>query len=88
MQSPSPSEWPRWLSRHEAGDYLKQVHGIRARYSSLANLAVYGGGPKFARQGDKPHGRVIYDRNDLDDWANEKKSATVSTTSELREAAA
>jgi hypothetical protein len=88
MQSPSPSEWPRWLSRHESGDYLKEVYGIRAGYSSLANLAVYGGGPKFSRQGDKPHGRVIYDRNDLDEWARNNMSAPVSTTSELREAAA
>jgi hypothetical protein len=81
------SEWPTWLTRHESAAYLLQVHGIRAGYTSLANFAVSGTGPKFSRQG-KPGGRVIYHRDDLDTWAKTRKSRRVSSTAELREHAA
>jgi hypothetical protein len=77
--------WPEWLSRRESSDYLKEEHGVQAGYSSLSNLASRGGGPKFSRQGDKPGGRVIYHRQDLDEWARSRMSQRVSSTSELRE---
>ena len=74
---------PPRLRRVEAAEYLQRRHGIKRTPGTLAWLACHGGGPRFRRVGYWPH----YDIADLDQWAADKMSRPVSSTSELSGAA-
>ena len=67
------------VSRRKASELLTGL-GYPTAYSTLAKLAVIGGGPRFSRFGR----RVNYERDDLIQWAQSKTTARVGSTSELR----
>ena len=69
------------LRRTEAAIYLHDNHGIRRTASTLAKLAVVGGGPRFQVAGRTP----LYSPDELDLWAESILSPTVGSTTELRE---
>jgi hypothetical protein len=64
----------RLLRRKAASKYLDDVHGIPRAPSTLAKLAVIGGGPTFRRVGRVP----LYSTDDLDDWVASKLSAPIA----------
>jgi hypothetical protein len=68
----------RRLRRREASVYLRAVWGIERAPATLAKLACIGGGPPFYKDGRIP----IYDRPDLDDWAQSRLSAKMRSTSD------
>jgi hypothetical protein len=61
----------RLLRRKAASDYLREIHGLERAPSTLAKLAVIGGGPVFRRAGRIP----LYSPDDLDCWAESLLSA-------------
>lgn len=65
--------------RQEASTYLKSKHGLDYAHTTLAKLAVIGGGPKFQLAGRIP----LYPECELDIWAEAKFSPLVSSTSEV-----
>jgi len=69
--------------RHEASSYLKQKWGIDRKPSTLAKLAVQGGGPRFVKAGRFP----LYPENELDMWARRMISPLYTSTSSLIEEA-
>jgi hypothetical protein len=66
------------LRRKAASDYLRETHGLERAPSTLAKLAVIGGGPIFRRAGRIP----LYSSEDLDVWAESLLSAPMRSTSE------
>jgi hypothetical protein len=68
----------RLLRRKAASDYLRETHGLERAPSTLAKLAVIGGGPIFRRAGRIP----LYSSEDLDAWAESLLSAPMRSTSE------
>jgi hypothetical protein len=70
----------RLLRRKAASDYLRETYGISRAVSTLAKLAVTGGGPPFRRDGRLP----LYSPDDLDAWAQTVLSAMMRTTSDGR----
>ena len=65
----------RLLRRKTASEYLHETHGLERAPSTLAKLAVIGGGPIF--------GRVpLYATDDLDRWVTSKLSAPMRSTSD------
>lgn len=52
-----------YLSRPEAASYLTE-RGLRISAGTLAKLACIGGGPEYARWGN----RCVYTPADLDRW--------------------
>jgi hypothetical protein len=78
------TNWPEWLRRAEASEYLRTVHGVVAAPATLANMASRkGNGPRYVRQGKR---LTAYHRDDLDAWAATRMSRRVASTSELRTA--
>jgi hypothetical protein len=69
----------RLLRRKAASDYLRETHGLERAPSTLAKLAVIGGGPTFRRAGRVP----FYATADLDDWVSSLFSAPMRSTSEV-----
>lgn len=69
----------RPLRRSEASEYLENQHGIRRTVSTLAKLAVIGGGPVFRRVGRTP----LYAPDDLDAWVAVKLGPPQRTTSDV-----
>lgn len=69
----------RFLRRKAASDYLRETHGLDRAPSTLAKLAVTGGGPIFRRAGRVP----LYSTDDLDAWVKSKLSPPMRSTSEL-----
>lgn len=69
---------PPRLKRSEASEYLLARHGISRTAATLAKLACNGGGPAFRKAGGK---YVIYDKSELDRWANETIGQPRSSTS-------
>lgn len=67
----------RRLRRAEASLYLKEAHGIHRATSTLAKLAVVGGGPRFQRVGRIP----LYPIEELDHWAKGKIGPLLTSTS-------
>jgi hypothetical protein len=65
-----------YLSRIAASEYLRKI-GLKTAPSTLAKLAVIGGGPPFA----KFMSRALYEQRDLDEWAASKISPKRKTTS-------
>jgi hypothetical protein len=69
----------RRLRRKEAARYLTDVWGIPVSPKTLAKLAVTGGGPHYRKAGRFP----LYEVAALDEFARNKLSPSVSSTSEL-----
>ena len=69
---------PKRYRRTEASAYLKDRHGISRTPSTLAKLAVIGGGPRFQLAGRFP----LYPQNELDIWAASILSPLKSSTSD------
>ena len=68
----------RFLRRKAASIYLHQTYGLDRAPSTLAKLAVIGGGPPFRRMGRVP----LYAEDDLDEWVASKLSAPMRSTSD------
>lgn len=66
------------LRRKDVPEYLLSKFGIIISRSTLAKLATNGGGPLMQYSGRTP----LYHKDDLDDWANQRLSPAVRTTSE------
>jgi len=65
-----------YLSRTEASEYLRDL-GLAVAPSTLAKLAVIGGGPPYV----KFMSRALYEPRDLHEWAASKISRKRRTTS-------
>src|ERR1700674_151518 len=68
----------RRLRRKEASSYLLEQHGLSYAPTTLAKLAVVGGGPKFQHAGRIP----LYPPEELDAWVAKILSPLKSSTSE------
>jgi len=66
------------LRRADASEYLLEQHHISYKPSTLAKLAVTGGGPKFYHAGRIP----LYPTMELDIWAQSMLSPLKSSTSD------
>jgi hypothetical protein len=66
------------LRRKAASEYLHEAHGVDRAPSTLAKLAVTGGGPAFRRVGRVP----VYTSQDLDAWVESKLSPRMHSTSQ------
>jgi hypothetical protein len=71
-------EVQKYLPRKAASDYLDEKHGVKRAPSTLAKLAVIGGGPTFRRINRIP----LYATDDLDKWVVSKLSAPMRSTSD------
>jgi hypothetical protein len=71
---------PSRLRRKAASRYLLETHGLPCAPSTLAKLAVIGGGPLFRRAGRIP----LYETADLDAFAASKISGPLRSTSDGR----
>jgi hypothetical protein len=67
----------RLLRRKAASEYLNDTHGVQRAPSTLAKLAVIGGGPVFRRDGRVP----LYSTSDLDSWVRSILSKPMRSTS-------
>ena len=74
----NPLAWPGRMSRRQASAYLQTVHGVRASYFTLARHAMERTGPAFRKQ----HRLTVYDRKDLDRWADLYLSKPCVSTAE------
>lgn len=70
--------WPNRMRRREASQYLQEEHGVRLAHSTLAKLAVLGGGPAFRLDGRFP----LYDRETLDAYASVRLGPLLRSTSD------
>lgn len=70
--------WPNRMRRREASQYLQEQHGVRLAHTTLAKLAVVGGGPPFRLDGRFP----VYDREALDVFAGERLGPVLRSTSD------
>ncbi len=68
-----------YLRRSQAAAYLQERYGSYTT-ETLAKLACLGGGPRFRKLGAFP----VYTTVDLDQWAADRMSKSVCSTSELR----
>jgi hypothetical protein len=68
----------RFLRRKAASAYLHKTYGLDRAPSTLAKLAVIGGGPPFRRINRVP----LYDPADLDDWVASKLGPRILSTSD------
>lgn len=73
-----PTVWPNRMRRREASQYLQEEHGVRLAHSTLAKLAVLGGGPAFRLDGRFP----LYDRETLDAYASARLGPLLQSTSD------
>ena len=70
------SDRPR-LRRSEVPAYLMDKHGIPIALATLNKMATVGGGPAMRYAGRIP----LYDVSDLDQWASQRLSGPVTSTS-------
>jgi hypothetical protein len=68
--------WPIFMSSATAAAYLTEHWGVRRAAKTLRNLRWSGGGPAFRYDGR----RALYDRNELDRWAQAQLSAIFVNT--------
>jgi hypothetical protein len=68
----------KFLRRTAASQYLHETHSVERAPSTLAKLAVTGGGPVFRRIGRVP----LYAPDDLDAWVASKLTPRMHSTSE------
>jgi len=80
----TPHRSERLLRRSEAAEYVENKRGMPCKKTTLAKLAVIGGGPTFRRAGRVP----LYSPDDLDSWVDGKLGPKVRSTSELEAARA
>jgi hypothetical protein len=73
------TEFPDYMRRSDAADYLRTFYALPCRHSTLAKLACLGGGPPYRKAGKFP----IYSREDLDAWARRRLGKLMRSTSEL-----
>jgi hypothetical protein len=74
----------RLLRRSEAAEYVTETYGIPCSPKTLAKLAcVSSDGPPFRMAGRIP----LYEKSNLDAWAQSKIGPLVRSTSEVRAAA-
>lgn len=66
------------LRRADASAYLAERHGVTLSPSTLAKLAVLGGGPAFRKDGRFP----LYDVTELDRFAAARLGEPMTSTSE------
>lgn len=66
------------MNRREASAYIRQRWGLRCAPSTLAKMAITGEGPPFRKAGKWP----IYERGDLDKWAQKRMSPPARSTAE------
>lgn len=67
----------RYLRRREAASFLTDVIGLPRAASTLAKLAVQGGGPPFRKAG-----RIaLYKETDLRHWASQRIGPLQKSTS-------
>jgi hypothetical protein len=71
----------RLLRRKEASRYLEEKWGVSRAPSTLAKLAVIGGGPSFRRFNRVPY----YDPENLDAWVASILSPPLRSTSDTAE---
>jgi len=72
-------ETHRLLRRKAASAYVHETYGLERAPSTLAKLAVIGGGPVFRRMN-----RVaLYSIDDLDQWVASKLSRPMRSTSDM-----
>jgi hypothetical protein len=81
-QRMTPMTPQKFFRRKASSQYLFEVWGLNYAPSTLAKLAVLGGGPPFRRAGRTP----LYAKNDLDEWVASKLSPAIRSTSELSSA--
>lgn len=72
-----PSE--RLMRRAEAAAYISETFGVSCCVSTLAKLAVIGGGPTYRKFGRYP----LYAPSACRAWVQAKLSKPVASTSEL-----
>lgn len=71
----------KWLRTQEAAEYLSDISGVRYSPATLITWRTRpprGGGPRFQRFGS----RVVYAREEIDRWHQERLSAPLGSTSE------
>jgi hypothetical protein len=68
----------RMYRRKEAAAYITKRFGLPVASTTLAKLAVLGGGPAFHKAGHYP----LYPADCLDDWATAKIGKRVASTAE------
>jgi hypothetical protein len=67
----------RGMQRREIADFLTE-QGYRIAPSTLAKLAVIGGGPAFRKFGSRP----IYDPDESLEWARSRTTSRRTSTSD------
>jgi len=70
--------YPRYLRRKPAASYLNDTWGVPTAASTLAKMAVVGGGPAFHSAGRIP----LYAIEELDSYAKEKLDNPRRSTSD------
>ena len=70
---------PLYMRRRDASAYLTEKYGQRCTYSTLAKLAVVGGGPLYRKAGPTP----LYTAEDLDSWAESRIGKPQRSTSDV-----
>ena len=70
---------PRYLRRKPAANYLNDTWGVPTAPSTLAKMAVVGGGPAFHSAGRIP----LYAIEELDRYAKAKLGNPRSSTSDV-----
>jgi hypothetical protein len=70
---------PKYLRRKPAASYLNDTWGLPTAASTLAKLAVVGGGPSFHSAGRIP----LYEIPELDRYAQKKLGKPRRSTSDL-----
>ena len=74
----TPPHWPARMRRRDASAYLFQLYGISLAPTTLAKLAVLGGGPRYRLDGRFP----LYDVAELDAFATARLGDLRTSTSD------
>ena len=74
----------RMMRRAEAAAFIRETFGVSCCASTLAKLAVNGGGPEYQKFGRFP----LYTPSACRSWVESKLSRRVTSTSELTSQAA
>ncbi len=72
-----------FFRRSEVTTYLEACYGYPIATATLAKYATIGGGPIYRKIGHSQNGRVIYRREDLDQWITEKMTNLRKNTAEI-----
>lgn len=77
MSEAAPAE--RLMRRAEAAEFIRETFGVSCCTSTLAKLAVTGGGPEYQKFGRFP----LYSRAACRAWVSSKLSPRLTSTSDL-----